>query len=119
MKPQDYDSDEKPNWCAGCGDYGVWLSIKTAFSKLGLQPDGVLVVYGIGCHGHMVNFTNVNGFEGLHGRPIPVAQGAKIANHALPVVVVSGDGDTYGEGIGHFIAAARANSDIACVVHNN
>lgn len=119
MKPQDYDSGEKPNWCAGCGDYGVWLSIKTAFSKLGLQSDGVLVVYGVGCHGHMVNFTKVNGFEGLHGRPIPVAQGAKIANHRLPVLVVSGDGDTYGEGIGHFIAAARANSDITCVVHNN
>ena len=119
-KIQDYDSDEKPNWCAnGCGDFGIWVALKKALAEMDLGGDDVLVVYGVGCHGHMVNFTRVNGFEGLHGRPIPVAEGAKTANHDLPVIVIAGDGDTYGEGLGHFITAARTNHDITVIVHNN
>ena len=116
---QDYDSDEKPNWCVGCGDFGIWVAVKRALAEMDLSGDEVLIVYGVGCHGHMVNFTKVNGFEGLHGRPIPVAEGVKMANHDLPVIVVAGDGDTYGEGLGHFITAARTNHDITVVVHNN
>src|SRR3989344_3245930 len=119
MIPSDYDSGEKPNWCPGCADFGVWMSLNTALIKLGKAGNEVLIVYGIGCHGHMVNFTKVNGFEGLHGRPIPVAEGAKIANSDLPVIVIAGDGDTYGEGLGHFITAAKSNHNITVIVHNN
>ncbi len=102
-----------------CGDFGIWASLKQAFIKQNLGGDDVLIVYGIGCHGHMVNFTKVNGFEGLHGRPIPAAEGAKLANHKLPIIVVAGDGDTYGEGLGHFITGARSNHNITVIVHNN
>ena len=113
------NSGVTPTWCPGCGDFGIWAALKKALLELGTPQNQILLVYGIGCHGHMVNFLSVNGFEGLHGRPVPVAVGAKLANHSLEVIIVTGDGDCYGEGAGHLIAAARANHDIACLVHNN
>ncbi len=115
----DLDTHIKPTWCPGCGDFGIWAALKNAFGKMGWGNDDALIVYGIGCHGHMVNFLKVYGFEGLHGRPIPVAVGAKLANHKLNVLVVAGDGDTYGEGIVHLIAAIRANHNLTCIIHNN
>lgn len=108
-----------PNWCPGCGDFGIWAALKNAIVQLKLPLDKTLIVYGIGCHGHMVNFLNVHGFEGLHGRPLPVAIGAKIANHELKVIVIAGDGDTLGEGVGHLISACRGNHDITCLIHDN
>ncbi len=119
MMPEGYNSSEKPTWCASCGNFGVWLSAKKALSNLNLGGDEALIFYGIGCHGNTVSFTNINGFKGLHGRPIPAAEGAKMANHELPVIVIAGDGDTYGEGMNHFISAARSNSNITVVVHDN
>ncbi len=119
MMPEDYNSNEKPTWCQGCGDFGLWLSVKTALSRLNIGADEALIFYGIGCHGNTVSFTNINGFKGLHGRPIPAAEGAKMANHKLPIIVIAGDGDTYGEGMNHFISAARSNSNITVVVHDN
>lgn len=116
---QDFNTKNKPTWCPGCGDFGIWAALKNAFVQMGWGTDDALLVYGIGCHGHMVNFLKIYGFEGLHGRPVPVAVGAKLANHKLKVIVVTGDGDTYGEGIGHLIAAIRSNHDITCIVHNN
>lgn len=117
--PQDFDSGCFPNWCAGCGDFGIWAALKNALAKLNIAPHEVTLVYGVGCHGHMVNFMHAYGFEGLHGRPVPVAIGAKIANHTQHVVVVAGDGDTYGEGLNHLLAAMRGNHDITVIIHNN
>jgi len=114
-----FDTQIKPIWCPGCGNYGIFSALKAAFEKLGVPQEEIVVFYGIGCHGNMSNFLNVYGFEGLHGRPIPVAIGAKIANHNLKVIVVAGDGDSYGEGVNHIISAARGNHDITVIVHNN
>lgn len=108
-----------PNWCAGCGNFSIFAPIKNAITKMDKPIESYLFVYGIGCHGHMVNFLKVNGFEGLHGRPIPVAEGAKLANKELNVIVVAGDGDTYGEGLSHFMNIAKRNMDITIIVHNN
>lgn len=108
-----------PTWCPGCGNFGIWKSIEGAFAKLGIGPDDGLIVYGIGCHGNMYDWMNMYGFVGLHGRALPVAQGAKLANHKLPVVVVSGDGDSLGEGGNHFIHAAKRNPDITVIIHDN
>jgi len=118
-EPQDFNTKNKPTWCPGCGDYGIWAALKNAFIQMGWGTDDAFIVYGIGCHGHMVNFLKIYGFEGLHGRPIPVAVGAKLANHKLKVIVVTGDGDSYGEGLNHLTAAIRANYDLTCIVHNN
>jgi 2-oxoglutarate ferredoxin oxidoreductase subunit beta len=115
----DFDTKVKPTWCSGCGNYGIFSSLKSAFEKIGVPQEKIVVFYGIGCHGNMSNFLNVYGFEGLHGRPIPTAIGAKIANHKLKVIVIAGDGDSYGEGVNHLISAARGNHDITVIVHNN
>ncbi|KKU88610.1 2-oxoacid ferredoxin oxidoreductase [Candidatus Gottesmanbacteria bacterium RIFCSPLOWO2_01_FULL_48_11] len=108
-----------PTWCPGCGDFGIWLSLKDALAKLGIGADDGLIVYGIGCHGNMYDWMKMYGFAGLHGRALPVAQGAKLANHKLPVIVVSGDGDCLGEGGNHFIHAAKRNPDICVMIHDN
>ena len=108
-----------PTWCPGCGDYGIWLSLKEALARLGVGPDDGLVIYGVGCHGNMYDWMNIYGFAGLHGRTLPVAQGAKLVNHSLPVIVVSGDGDGLGEGGNHFIHAAKRNPDITVIIYDN
>ncbi len=102
-----------------CGDFAMFASLKSAITKMEYPVENFFVTYGIGCHGHMANFLNVYGFETLHGRPIPVAEGAKLANKNLNVITVAGDGDTYGEGMGHFMHVMRRNIDMTLIVHNN
>ena len=87
-----------PTWCPGCGDFGIWMGLKNALVELGIGPDDALLVYGIGCHGNMSAWMRTYGVEGLHGRTLPLAQGAKLANHTVPVIAISGDGDCLGEG---------------------
>lgn len=108
-----------PTWCPGCGNFGIWAAIKQAFSKLGYTRENAAVVFGIGCSGNMNDFLWVTSFHALHGRAIPNAIGIKIANHKLPVMVIAGDGDCYGEGGNHLIHAARGNHDITVIVHDN
>jgi len=108
-----------PTWCPGCGNFGIWLALKEAFARIGVGPSDGLVVYGVGCHGNMYDWMKMYGFVGLHGRTLPVAQGAKLANHTLPIVVVSGDGDGLGEGGNHFLHAAKRNPDLTVMLHDN
>lgn len=108
-----------PTWCPGCGNFGVWTAFKNALSELRLPEENVVIVYGVGCSGNMADFNRVYGFHALHGRAIPTALGVKMANHKLKVIVVAGDGDTYGEGLNHFLAACRGNHDITLLVHDN
>lgn len=108
-----------PTWCPGCGNFGIWAALKTAFSRMGFTPDDFAVVFGIGCSGNMNDFLWVNSFHALHGRSVPVAVGVKLANHKLPVVVIAGDGDCYGEGGNHLIHTSRGNHDITVIVHDN
>lgn len=118
-KANDGFSGYFPTWCPGCGNFGIWAAIKAAFTNLGLTRESLAVVFGIGCSGNMNDFLWVDSFHALHGRAIPMAIGIKIANHDLPVVVIAGDGDTYGEGGNHFLHAARGNHDITVIVHDN
>lgn len=108
-----------PTWCPGCGDFGIWTSLKDAFAKLGIGSDDGVCIYGVGCHGNMYNWMNIYGFAGLHGRTLPVAQAIKLTNHKLPVVVISGDGDGIGEGGNHFMHAAKRNPDLTVILHDN
>lgn len=114
-----FATNKLPTWCPGCGDYGIWTSLKEALAQLGIGRDDGLVVYGIGCHGNMYNWMKIYGFVGLHGRTLPAAQGAKLADHDLPVVIVSGDGDGLGEGGNHFIGAAKRNPNVTVILHDN
>jgi 2-oxoglutarate ferredoxin oxidoreductase subunit beta len=109
----------RPAWCPGCGNFGILEALNKALVELEIEPHQVLLVSGIGQAGKLPHYTRGNVFNSLHGRPVPPAIGAKIANHELVVVAVSGDGDAYGEGGNHFIHAARRNHDITYLVHNN
>jgi 2-oxoglutarate ferredoxin oxidoreductase subunit beta len=109
----------EPAWCPGCGNFGILKALNRALLEMEIEPHQVLLVSGIGQAGKLPHYTRGNVFNSLHGRPIPPAIGAKIANSGLIVIAVSGDGDAYGEGGNHFIHAARRNHDITYLVHNN
>ena len=108
-----------PAWCPGCGNFGILSAVKKALVELNLSPHDVLLVSGIGQAGKLPHYMKGNVFNSLHGRPVPPAIGAKLANKELTVIAVSGDGDGYGEGGNHLIHAARRNHDITYLVHNN
>lgn len=108
-----------PNWCPGCGNMSIWGAFKQAAVKENWNNENSVLVAGIGCHGHIVNFTKLTSFEGLHGRALPVAAGVKQANHRLNVFVFTGDGDCFGEGGNHFIHACRRNHDLTVLLHDN
>ncbi|MCA1595379.1 MAG: 2-oxoacid ferredoxin oxidoreductase, partial [Chloroflexi bacterium] len=97
--PQTMDSYESlisPDWCPGCGDFGVLKALKMALMELDIAPHRVMVVSGIGCSSNLPGFIRANGVHSLHGRSLPVATGVHLANTGLKVVAVGGDGDGYG-----------------------
>jgi 2-oxoglutarate ferredoxin oxidoreductase subunit beta len=106
-------------WCPGCGNFGILLAVKRALATQGLAPHQVLFVSGIGQAAKAPHYLNANLFDGLHGRSLPVATGAKLANPALIVIAESGDGCHYSEGGNHFLAAIRRNIDITMICHDN
>ena len=109
----------QPNWCPGCGNFGIDAAIKMALAKLDRDPNQTVLVGGIGCGSNLPYWSDTYGLVTLHGRPLPIAVGIKRANDALQVIVTAGDGDTYGIGMGHFIHAIRADVPIVCIVGNN
>lgn len=119
LKPRDFKGKVDPDWCPGCGDFGVLNSLQRACAELGKKPYELLVVSGIGCSSNFPGYFNAYGMHTLHGRALAVATGAKLANHDLTVVVTGGDGDGYGIGGNHFVHTARRNVDLTYVVMNN
>lgn len=114
-----YKGPVDPDWCPGCGDFGVLRSVQTAAGKLGIHPKDLLIVSGIGCSSNLPGFIHAYGIHSLHGRSVPVATGAHFANTDLKVVITGGDGDGYGIGVGHLIHAMRRNLDVTYVVMDN
>jgi len=106
-------------WCPGCGNFSILGAVKQVLVASGLKPHQVLFVSGIGQAAKTPHYLNANVFNGLHGRSLPVATGAKLANPGLTVIVESGDGCNYGEGGNHLLAAIRRNVDVTLIVHNN
>lgn len=115
---KDY-GDYKTAWCPGCGNFPLLKAVKQALVKRGLEPHQVLFIAGIGQAAKTPHYLKANLFNGLHGRCLPVATGAKLANPDLVVIAESGDGCMYSEGGNHFLAAIRRNIDITLLVHNN
>lgn len=114
-----FDSFDENSWCPGCGNFGIIDALKEALSELGLMPHDIIMVSGIGQAAKTPHYVNSNVFNGLHGRALPPAFGAKVANKDMQVIVTSGEGDTYGEGGNHLIHNIRRNLDIAHFVHDN
>lgn len=118
-KLQDLITPNVPTWCPGCGNFGLWTAFKQATVTASWDNTNSVLVAGIGCHGHLVNYTKITSFEGLHGRALPVAEGIKLVKPALNVFVFTGDGDCLGEGGNHFIHACRRNHDLTIILHDN
>lgn len=116
---QDYACANKCTWCDGCGDYGIWTAAKRALVESGLAPWQVLLCYDVGCHGNGSDKLKGYRFHGLHGRVLPFAAGAKLANPTVPVMAFGGDGASFSEGIGHLVHAVRSHYPITFVLHNN
>jgi 2-oxoglutarate ferredoxin oxidoreductase subunit beta len=115
----EYRTEYNPNWCPGCGNYGVLRSIDLAFQELGLGTEEIVLLSGIGCNGRFPHNFRTYGFHTLHGRVLPIAQGINIANPELCVVGIAGDGDAFAIGGGHIPHTARRNPDITYIVLDN
>lgn len=116
---KDFRNKVKPNWCPGCGDFSVLAAMQRAFANVGLEPEDVAIVSGIGCSGRISGYVNAYGFHGVHGRALPIAQGLKLANRDLTVIAAGGDGDGFAIGMGHTVHAIRRNVDITYIVMDN
>lgn len=115
---EDYGTFETA-WCPGCGDHAILKALKQAMANLGIAPHELLICSGIGQAAKTPQYLNCNMFNGLHGRSLPPATGAGLANPKLTVIAESGDGCNYGEGGNHFLAALRRNPDITLLAHDN
>ena len=111
--------EPQPTWCPGCGDFGVLKALKQALPEVGRTPEETLLVTGIGCSGKLNSYLDSYGFHTIHGRSLPVARAAKLANPGLEVIAAGGDGDGYGIGGNHFMHTARENHDMTYIVFNN
>jgi 2-oxoglutarate ferredoxin oxidoreductase subunit beta len=116
--PDDFRG-QVPAWCPGCGNFPILKTFKEAMAELGIEPHRITMVSGIGQAGKFPHYTKCNTFNGLHGRTLPVATGASLANHEMLVIAVAGDGDCYGEGGNHLLHAMRRNINVKLFVHNN
>ena len=116
---EDYAAPIPITWCPGCGNFAILQALKKALVATGLEPHQILFVSGIGQGPKLPHYTRGNVFNGLHGRSIPAATGARLANNDLTVIGIDGDGGAYGEGIGHLLAAMRRNINMTYLVHNN
>lgn len=114
----DYNG-QTPTWCSGCGNFSILNTLKKALVELEIEPHNITIVSGIGQGAKLPHYTKCNTFNGLHGRAIPAATGIRLANNEMPVIVISGDGDCYGEGGNHLIHSMRRNINIKVFVHDN
>ena len=119
LTARDFKGKVDPDWCPGCGDFGVLNSLQRAAAELGLRPHEIITVSGIGCSSNLPGYINTYGAHTLHGRTLAFASGVKMANHELTVIATGGDGDGYGIGGNHFTHTARRNVDLTYVVMNN
>lgn len=115
----DYKTAEASWWCPGCGDFGVLAALQKALLDLGVPPEQVAIVAGIGCSGKIGNYINSYNLHVTHGRTMPASLGLKLGNRELTVIAAGGDGDGYAIGMGHFIHAIRRNPDITYLVMDN
>lgn len=115
----DFKNDIRPNWCPGCGHYGVQAAIADAVASLGITPDKLAVISGIGCSSRIGGYFYAYGAHTTHGRSLPYAQGVKLANNDMEVICCSGDGDAYAIGMGHTIHAIKRNVNMTYIVMDN
>ena len=109
----------RPIWCAGCGDFAVQGVLEKSLHKMGIPPHKLMLLAGIGCSGTIQNNLPCYGYHALHGRVLPAAIGAKLANPDMTVIAAGGDGDGYAIGAGHLVHTFKSNPSIMYIVMNN
>ncbi len=119
LTAKDFKGSVAPDWCPGCGDFGVLACLQKAYAEVGMHPHDTVTISGIGCSSNLPGYINTYGMHTLHGRSLAVATGVKLANHELNVVATGGDGDGYGIGGNHFTHTARRNVNLTYIVMNN
>lgn len=119
LDPKLFDATTENTWCAGCGDFAILKALKLTLADLGIERHQALLVSGIGCGSKLPDYMTINGYMTIHGRPLPVATAAKLVNPDLHVIVVNGDGDSYGIGGNHFVQSCRRNPNLTHIVENN
>ena len=118
LKNGGFDNDVPIAWCPGCGNFSILKGLKQALIDMALKPNEIILVSGIGQAAKLPHYLKCNFFNGLHGRSLSIATAIRIANSDVPVIVIGGDGDTYGEGGNHFIHALRRNMNMTLITHN-
>ncbi len=119
LKIEDYNTGVRNTWCPGCGNFGIHIALKQALVDLKKAPSDIVLTFDIGCNGNGVDDIDGFRFKGLHGRSIPLAVGAHLANRQMTVISDIGDGGLLHEGVDHLIHAIRSNYDITLLIHNN
>jgi len=120
-----FSTTQEVTWCPGCPNFMILAAVKKTLEKLGQEDKGkykqenFAMTTGIGCHAKMFDYLNISGIYCLHGRPVATGLGIKLGNPNLNVIAFGGDGDTYAEGISHFVHACRYNSNMNLIVHDN
>src|SRR2546421_11000976 len=109
----------EPDWCPGCGDFGVLSAVQKALVELQIPNHNVVTISGIGCSSNFPGFIETYGMHTLHGRALAVATGMKLANHELTVLVTGGDGDGFGIGGKHFVHPVRRHGDLLSILVGN
>jgi 2-oxoglutarate ferredoxin oxidoreductase subunit beta len=115
----DFQSDQETRWCPGCGDYAVLAAVQSFFPELGIPPERVVFVSGIGCAGRFAYYMDTYGMHGIHGRGPALATGLAAAREDLSIWVVTGDGDALSIGGNHLIHALRRNVPVKILLFNN
>jgi 2-oxoglutarate ferredoxin oxidoreductase subunit beta len=115
----DFQSDSETRWCPGCGDYAVLAAVQGFFPELGIAPEKVVFISGIGCAGRFAYYMNTYGMHGIHGRAPALATGLAAARDDLSIWIVTGDGDALSIGGNHLIHALRRNVPVKILLFNN
>jgi 2-oxoglutarate ferredoxin oxidoreductase subunit beta len=116
---QDYESGGDARLCPGCGHNAITSAIKNAVADLGIPPEELNIIGGIGCSGKSIAEIKSNAIHTLHGCAPPVAMGAQITNPDQTNIIISGDGDSWAIGAGKMIAMLRSNVDVLHICENN
>jgi 2-oxoglutarate ferredoxin oxidoreductase subunit beta len=116
---RDFASDQEVRWCPGCDDYVILRSMQKALPEMGVKKEDVVFISGIGCSSRFPYYIDSYGMHSIHGRAPAIASGVKLANPALSVWVITGDGDSLAIGGNHFIHVLRRNLDLNIILFNN
>ncbi|MBK5263737.1 MAG: 2-oxoacid:ferredoxin oxidoreductase subunit beta [Alphaproteobacteria bacterium] len=116
---KDFETDQEVRWCPGCGDYAILKTVQRTMPELGVRPENVVFVSGIGCSSRFPYYMETYGFHTIHGRAPAVATGVKLANPELDVWIITGDGDGLSIGGNHTMHILRRNLDCQILLFNN